>query len=133
MAVMQVTVVTPEATQLSVDAESVSLPLVDGEAGILPGHAPMIGRLAPGELRVTSGGQLQKFYIDGGFVQVAANVVSVLTGRSIPPDQIDVAAARKLLEETSIAAGDTAEVVEIKNRNIARARAQLRMAGVSQS
>lgn len=128
---MQVTVVTPEATQLNVQAESVSVPLVDGSAGILPGHAPMIGRLAPGELRVASQGKEHRFYIDGGFVQVAGNVVSVLTGRSVSPEQIDVSAARKLLDETRIGASDSAELAEIKQRTIARARAQLRMAGSS--
>jgi F-type H+-transporting ATPase subunit epsilon len=131
VATIQVLVVTPEATQLDAQAESVSVPLVDGEAGILPGHAPMIGRLAPGELRVvTSAGQKQ-FYVDGGFVQVADNVVSVLTGRSITFDQIDVAAARRMLEETRISATDKAEAVELKNRTLAQARAMLRLSGQS--
>ncbi len=131
MATIQVLVVTPEATQLDVQAESVVVPLVDGEAGILPGHAPMIGRLAPGGLRVVSASGPKQFYVDGGFVQVADNVVSVLTGRSITFDQIDVAAARRMLEETQISADDKSEVVELKNRTLAQARAMLRLAGQS--
>jgi F-type H+-transporting ATPase subunit epsilon len=128
MANLQVVVVTPECTTLDQPAESVSVPLMDGEAGILAGHAPMIGRLAPGELRVAGAGKSGSFYVDGGFVQVAENVVSILTGRCVPVNQIDRTAAQQLLDKTQISASDKAELVEIKNRTIAQARAQLRLA-----
>ena len=55
MAQIQLVIVTPEKTTFDQAVDSVTLPLIDGEAGILPGHAPMIGRLGPGELRVNSG------------------------------------------------------------------------------
>ena len=129
MAALQIVVVTPERTTLDQTTESVTVPLLDGEAGILLGHAPMIGRLAPGELRISAGGKSQRFYVDGGFVQVADNVVSVLTGRSIPVEQIDVAAARQILEKTEILPSEKSEVIEGKNKLIAQARAQIRIAG----
>ena len=129
MATLQIIVVTPERTTLDQTTESVTVPLLDGEAGILLGHAPMIGRLAPGELRISAGGKSQRFYVDGGFVQVADNVVSVLTGRSIPVEQIDVAAARQILEKTEILPSEKSEVIEGKNKLIAQARAQIRIAG----
>jgi F-type H+-transporting ATPase subunit epsilon len=128
MANLQVVVVTPECTAIDQQADSVTVTLMDGEAGILAGHAPMIGRLAPGELRLVSGGKPNSFYVDGGFVQVAENVVSILTGRAVPVSQIDRAAAEQLLEKTQIAASDKAELVEIKNKTIAQARAQIRLA-----
>lgn len=128
MANLQVVVVTPECTTLDQPADSVAVPLLDGEAGILAGHSPMIGRLAPGELRVVGGGKSGSYYVDGGFVQVADNVVSILTGRCVPVGQIDRAAAQQLLDKTQISASDKAELVEIKNRTIAQARAQLRLA-----
>ena len=81
---MQVVVVTPEKTAIDENAQSVTLPLYDGQIGILDNHAPMIGRLGFGELELTVGGSKQQYYVDGGFVQVADNVVSVLTGRAIP-------------------------------------------------
>jgi F-type H+-transporting ATPase subunit epsilon len=129
MAALQIVVVTPERTTLDQTTESVTVPLLDGEAGILSGHAPMIGRLAPGEMRVSTGGKVERFYVDGGFVQVADNVVSVLTGRSIPIDQIDVAAARQILEKTEILTSEKSEVIELKNKTIAQARAQIRIVG----
>lgn len=71
----------PEQTSLEQTAEFVALPLYDGEIGIGSDHAPLIGRLGYGEMRLKTGNQTVSYYVDGGFVQVAGNVVSVLTNR----------------------------------------------------
>src|SRR5205085_7199902 len=82
--VLECIVVTPEATALQTPAQFVALPLFDGELGVLPGHSPFIGRLGFGELRVVENGKTFRLYVDGGFVQVAGGVVSVLTNNAIP-------------------------------------------------
>ena len=102
--------------------------MLDGERGILAGHAPMIGRLGPGEMRVNVGGSTERFYVDGGFVQIADNAVSVLTGSSIPAGEIDLAKAKEDLEKAKSQKADNADLMEIKNRAIAQASAQIRMA-----
>src|SRR5260370_27216490 len=81
-AALQCIVVTPEQALLDEPADFVALPMFDGELGVLPGRAPLIGRLGFGELRVRKGEQTQRFYVDGGFAQVRANVVTVLTGKA---------------------------------------------------
>ena len=63
-------IVTPEATVLETDAEFVALPLHDGEIGIAQQRSPMIGRLGFGELRIRNGSEVDRYYVDGGFVQV---------------------------------------------------------------
>src|SRR6476469_87520 len=68
-------VVTPERALVDVPADFVALPLYDGEVGILPGRAPLVGRLGYGELRIKRGNQTERYYVDGGFVQVRADVV----------------------------------------------------------
>ena len=73
---LQCVVVTPERALLDEPADFVALPLYDGELGVLPGRAPLIGRLGFGELRIRKGDQTQRFYVDGGFVQVRDNVVT---------------------------------------------------------
>jgi F-type H+-transporting ATPase subunit epsilon len=122
-------IVTPEATVLDAPADFVALPLWDGEAGVAPGRAPLIGRMGYGELRVRSGQQTQRFYVDGGFVQVANNNVSVLTNRAIPAKAVDTAGAQESLRTalTSKAAGR--EEMAIRERRILQARGQLRVAG----
>src|SRR5882757_7673331 len=101
-------IVTPEATVLDTPCEFVALPLFDGEAGVAPGRAPLIGRLGYGELRVRQAGQTSRYYVDGGFVQVADNIVSVLTNKAVPAAALDATAAQQQLQTAlaTPAAGD---------------------------
>ncbi len=122
-------IVTPEATVLDTRADFVALPLFDGECGILPGRSPLIGRLGYGELRIRRGGENQRYYVDGGFVQVADNVVSVLSNRAVPAAKLDAAAASEQLSTAlSRPAAGQAELA-IRDRLITQARGQLRVAG----
>jgi F-type H+-transporting ATPase subunit epsilon len=128
MSEMQCVVVTPEMTVLESPAEFVALPLYDGEVGVAPRHAPMIGRLGYGEMRLTSGGQVRRFYVDGGFVQVAHDVVSVLTNRAIPLEDLDPEAAARQLSEAQHRTAHSPEMMAIRDRMEQQARAQIRLA-----
>lgn len=128
MAQLQCIVVTPESTVLDEQVDFVALPLYDGEIGIAPGHSPMIGRLGFGELRLTSGGPAKAFYVDGGFVQVADNVVSVLTNRAVPSAAVDGQVAAELLSQARQRTANTPELMAIRDRVEQQARAQLRVA-----
>jgi F-type H+-transporting ATPase subunit epsilon len=122
-------VVTPEATVVDTAADFVALPLFDGECGVAPGRSPLIGRLGYGELRIRRGGEVKRYYVDGGFVQVADNNVSVLSNRAVAAASLNAAAVRKQLGAALArpAAGD-AELA-IRDRQILQARGQLRVAG----
>ena len=71
--VLECVVVTPEETTLQTPAQFIALPLFDGEIGIAPGRAPMIGRLGFGEMRIREGNHVYRYYVDGGFVEVSGN------------------------------------------------------------
>jgi F-type H+-transporting ATPase subunit epsilon len=122
------TVVTPEQTSLETKAEFVALPLYDGELGVAPDHSPLIGRLGYGELRIKTGGTTLSYYVDGGFVQVADNVVAVLTNRAVPSKNLDAEAAEAQLEAARQRPANTPELLTIRDRLIAQARAQIRTA-----
>ncbi len=125
---LHVVIVTPEATVVDTSADFVALPLVDGEYGVAPLHSPMIGRLGYGELRIRSNGRVERYYADGGFVQVNNNIVSVLTNRAVPAETIDSAVSA---ENLSAAIGRRAagpEELAIRERLISQARGQLRVA-----
>jgi F-type H+-transporting ATPase subunit epsilon len=126
--ILMVSVVTPEATLVQTPAQFVALPLFDGELGVLPGHSPFIGRLGYGELRVEEGNNTRRFYIDGGFVQVADNAVSVLTNSAIPADKLDTATARDELAAAQSRKANTPELLEIRDRALLQARAKVRIA-----
>jgi len=128
MAELNCIVVTPERTALETQADFVALPLYDGELGVLPGHSPMIGRLGYGELRIKSRGKEDRFYVDGGFVQVAGNVVSVLTNRAVPSAEVDGDVARQQLAAAFKRPTATDEELALRDRSILQARAQMRAA-----
>src|SRR4051794_21089836 len=96
-------VVTPERTLFDEPVDFVALPLYDGEIGIAPGRAPLIGRLGYGEMRTNVGGATNRYFLDGGFAQVRDNVVTVLTNRALPAAQIDAVAAAAELERAKAA------------------------------
>jgi len=125
---LQVVVVTPEQTALEQEAEFVALPLYDGELGIAPLHSPLIGRLGYGEMRIKTAAKTLHYYIDGGFVQVVDDVVSVLTNRAVPANKIDGAAAQTQLNAAMAKPANTPELLAVRDRSIAQARAQIRIA-----
>jgi len=128
MAQIRCIVVTPEATVSEQTVDSVVVPLHDGELGVLPGHAPLIGRLGFGELRMLNGGQAESLYIDGGFVQIADDVVSLLTQDAMPLSEVDEVGARELLDAAREKSASTLDLQEIRQRSMDRARAQIRIA-----
>lgn len=121
-------VITPEKTLIDEVVEFVALPLSDGELGVLPGRSPLIGRLGYGELRTRSTSSTHHYYIDGGFAQVRDDFVTVLTNHAIPAAKIDEVAASKDLEIALARKAITDPEIAEKDKAIARARAQLRVA-----
>lgn len=128
MAKLKIVIVTPETTTLDQEADFVVLPLIDGESGVSANHAPMIGRLGPGELRVKDGSDTQRFYVDGGFVQIEDNTVSVLTGASSLASEIDAAEAKKALDAANELPSENAALAEVKRKAVSQAQAKIRVA-----
>ena len=129
MAQLNCIVVTPELTAIDEQTDFVALPLYDGEIGIAPGHSPLIGRLGFGEMRIRTAGSVRRYYVDGGFAQVNGDVVSVLTNRATPAESLDAAAAAEQLAAAIKRPSNTPELAEYRDRAVAQARAQVRVAG----
>ncbi|WP_248964345.1 F0F1 ATP synthase subunit epsilon [Sphaerisporangium perillae] len=129
MAKLRIGVVSPEREIWSGEADMVIAKTVDGEIGIMPNHAPVLGVLVEGGvLRIKRGDGDIVAAVHGGFISVASNDVSVLAETAELGSEVDVAAARDALQRAlaSVQAdGEDAEAqVEAK-----RARARLRAAG----
>ncbi len=121
-------VVTPDRAVLDQRVDFISIPLYDGEIGILPGHTPLVGRLGYGSLRIRTAGQVKRYFVDGGFVQVRDNVVTVLTQKAVAAAEIELEAAMNDLEKArGLTAKNELEMVE-KSKAISRARALIRVA-----
>ncbi len=118
---VQVVVVTPERAVLDESADMVILPMFDGELGVLPGRAPIIGRLGAGELRLKTAGVAKRYFVEAGFVQVRSNVVTVLTSRAEEATKITPAMADAARTEAEALPATNA--VERSNKAKARDRA----------
>lgn len=121
-------IVTPECTVLDIRARFVTLPLSDGQRGVGHGHAPFIGRLGAGEVRIVgeqggSAAAVRRTFIDGGFVEVGQDSVTVITQRAIPGEKLSAAEAQSQLDKLrgTVATGDEAIAVKMKAVEIARA------------
>jgi len=128
MATITCIVVTPEETALEQTTDFVALPLYDGELGVAANHAPLIGRLGYGELRLGTGQTAKRYYVDGGFVQIADNVVSVMTNRAVAADELDAAEIQERLQSATSQAAPSDDLIEARDRVVTQARAQLRIA-----
>jgi F-type H+-transporting ATPase subunit epsilon len=119
---VRVVVVTPEKAAFDGLGEFVVLPMFDGELGVLPGRSPLIGRLGAGELRIKTGAAVTRFYVEPGFAQVSANVVTVLTAKAVKAETVTAAAAEQAAASADALPGGNA--VERANKERARERAQ---------
>jgi len=75
---MQVEIITPEGKICDQEADSVSVPAIDGEMGILNNHAAMLAELGDGIASVKNNQGEVRVQINGGFLQIDNNVVGIL-------------------------------------------------------
>ncbi|WP_222265098.1 F0F1 ATP synthase subunit epsilon [Modestobacter marinus] len=124
MATLQVELVAVERMIWSGEARIVIARTTEGELGVLPGHAPMLGELAPGgvvTIRTESGDDLT-VAAHGGFLSVTEKGVSILAETAELSTEIDVERAREALRRAE-GAGDDPETVAAARRAQSRLRA----------
>ncbi len=93
MSTVQVLVATAEREVFRGEAEMLVAPGSAGELGILPKHAPLLSQLKPGELRITNGDTVDEVFISGGYIEVQADMITVLADTAERATDIDEAAA----------------------------------------
>jgi F-type H+-transporting ATPase subunit epsilon len=118
-------IVTPERLAYSDMVDSVQLPGVEGELGVLPHHAPLVSMLGVGELRIRKGGAEESFAIVGGFLQVRPDKVVVMAETADMASEIDIETAQqaKRAAEQALEGGARTDAVDL-----AAARASLQHA-----
>lgn len=118
---IHVDIVSAEKEIYSGLAEMVFAPLVTGEVGILPRHAPLLARMKPGEVRVRTPSEELHFYVSGGMLEVQPHVVTVLADTALRVKDIDEAAALKAKERAE-------EAMKSRQSDIDYAKAQAELA-----
>jgi F-type H+-transporting ATPase subunit epsilon len=94
MATFHFDLVSPEKLALSGQVDQVDIPGVEGDFGVLAGHAPVVAAIRPGILTVTAGGTHQKIIVLGGLAEVSDKGLTVLA---------DVATSVQELDQTAFA------------------------------
>ncbi len=118
---IHVDIVSAEKEIYSGTAEMVFAPLVTGEVGVLPRHAPLLARMKPGEVRVRTATEELSFYVSGGLLEVQPHVVTVLADTAARAKDLDEAAALKAKERAE-------EALKNRKTEIDYARAQAELA-----
>lgn len=99
--------VSPERILISEPAEDVILPGSEGQFTVLAGHAPVVSTLLPGVIHVTLTASKKGIYIDGGFVEVNPESVTVLAEHAFITDEADPRMLETALKEAEEALKDT--------------------------
>lgn len=129
MANLRLVLVTPEKTLFDRPVASIKVPMFDGSAGIYPGRAPLVGRLGLGELALTDDAKsTESWLIEGGFVQVKGEQVSVLTQAATSASNISKAAASEELSAARAVTPASSEEREALSTRLEKARQMYNLA-----
>jgi len=82
--------VSPERVLLSVEAEQVELPGVDGDMTVMAGHAPVVSTLRPGTIVARAAGNKTAIFVQGGVADIRGSAVVVLAEKAFATDDVDV-------------------------------------------
>ena len=118
---LQVELVAADRTVWSGSATMVIARTVEGDVGVLRGHAPMLSLLTEATVEISPDeGPVVVAAVEGGFLSVAEDRVSILSERALLAEEIDVSEARTDLEAAQGIDGDERE------QQIRRAEARIR-------
>ena len=108
--------VSPERRLAKAKVAMVVVPGVEGDFGVLPGHAPMMSTIRPGAIAIheaDGGPDTMRFFIDGGFAEVTETGLTILAEKATPVAEIDVAAVATQLAAAR-QAGDDAAIARLE-------------------
>jgi F-type H+-transporting ATPase subunit epsilon len=99
MSTFQLSLVSPESLLFSGDVDQVDLPGVEGDFGVLSGHAPIVAVLRPGIVTAMAGNVSEKFVVLGGLAEFSDEQLTILADSASSIEDFDVAALRSKIEE----------------------------------
>lgn len=115
--------VSPERELLHGEVDEVVVPSVEGEFGVLPGHAPVLALIKPGVIKVFDNGALRRIFVNGGFADVTPQGLTVLADEAF--DLADSAPSAATVEQEI---KDASEDMRIAESETAKASAGARLA-----
>jgi F-type H+-transporting ATPase subunit epsilon len=89
MATFHFDLVSPEKLAFSGEVDQVDIPGVEGDFGVLAGHAPVVAAVRPGILTITTGGAHQKIIVLGGLAEMSDKGLTVLADVATSLQELD--------------------------------------------
>jgi F-type H+-transporting ATPase subunit epsilon len=99
MATFHFDLVSPEKLAFSGEVDQFDIPGVEGDFGVLAGHAPVISAIRPGILTVFSGGKQEKIIVTGGVAEVSEKGLTVLADVARTLEELDRARLADVIAE----------------------------------
>jgi F-type H+-transporting ATPase subunit epsilon len=99
MATFHFDLVSPEKLAFSGEVDQVDVPGVEGDFGVLSGHAPVVAAIRPGILTITTGGQHQKIIVLGGLAEMNEKGLTVLADVATSTQELDRAQFAETISE----------------------------------
>ena len=106
MATFHFDLVSPEKLAFSGDVDQVDVPGVEGDFGVLAGHAPVVAAIRPGILTVTTGGVHQKIIVLGGLAEMSEKGLTVLADVATSTADLDRAMFAETISEMESKLGE---------------------------
>mgnify|MGYP000681123894 CR=1 FL=1 len=120
---IRLVVITPERQMLDESVDGVVIPAHDGQIGIEYDRAPLMCELGIGRLHYRQGGREHSLFVDGGFAQVLANTVVVLTSSAARPAEITQEQIASLERSAARTTGTTLAAFDERQRSRRRVAA----------
>jgi F-type H+-transporting ATPase subunit epsilon len=99
MSTFQLSLVSPESLLFSGQVDQVDLPGVEGDFGVLSGHAPIVAMLRPGIVTAMAGNVIEKFVVFGGLAEFSNEQLTILADSASSVEDFDLAALKSKIEE----------------------------------
>jgi len=99
MATFHFDLVSPEQLAFSGEVDQVDIPGVEGDFGVLAGHAPVVAAIRPGILTITTGGKHEKIIVLGGVAEVTEKGLTVLANVATSLAELDRAQFAETIAE----------------------------------
>jgi F-type H+-transporting ATPase subunit epsilon len=109
MATFHFDLVSPQRLVFAGDVDQVDVPGVEGEFGVLAGHAPYVATLKPGVLVILTGAERRRIVVSGGLAEVNPEGLTILAEMATDVDQLDPATLAAQIQDAVEDVEDTAD------------------------
>ena len=123
----QLEIITPNDPFYKGSAESVILPAIDGEYGVLAGHEPVVTAIEPGTARYLVDGEWKEVVVGQGFAEIMPDYAIMLVSTAERPDEIDRARAERAKQRAEERLRQQQSIQEYYHSKAALARAMARL------